>query len=97
MGKTKSQPETTPKKEPQPTGVSNAPSINTVLVEMAWQVAIPFMGFTLLGNWIDGQTETEPLFTLIGLGLGIASVVLIVKRLMAKHFPHSAQKESKDV
>ena len=95
MGKAKSQSSTTRKKEPHRAGVPEVPAIQSVLVEMAWQVAIPFMGFTLGGNWIDGQTETEPLFTIIGLFLGIASVYVIVKRLIAKHWPQQQDKESK--
>ena len=73
--------------------MSEVPKFGTVMAEMAWQVAIPFMAFTLGGNWIDGQNDTEPLFTLIGLFLGIASVTLIVRKLIEKHYPDTFKKE----
>ena len=95
MGKKKSQPKTTQKKEPQPAGVPKVPQFPAVVAEMAWQVAIPFMVLTLGGNWLDGQMETEPVFTVIGLLLGIASVSLIVYRLVQKHYPDTFNKENK--
>ena len=69
------------------------PKFGSVMAEMAWQVAVPFMVFTLGGNWIDGQNDSEPLFTIIGLFLGIASVGLIVKRLIDRHYPDTFKKE----
>lgn len=96
MGNRKSQSGTTRKKEPHRAGVSKAPNITTVFAEMAWQVAIPFMLFTLLGNWIDGKQGTSPLFTIIGLFIGIGSVSLVVHRLIEKHYPDTTNKETKE-
>ena len=93
MGKTKGQPESTPKKEPHRAGVSRDPKIQTALVEMAWQVAIPFMVLTLGGNWIDGQQDTEPVFTIIGMFLGLAAATLLVYRIVQRHYPNTFKKE----
>ncbi len=95
MGNKSSQSETTPKKEPRPAGVSSAPPVRTALVEMAWQVAIPFMVLVLGGNWLDGKYDTGPLFAVIGVFLGVAAVTAIVYRLVERHFPGTLKKEDK--
>ena len=95
MSKQSTQSETTPKKEPHSADVSRGPQFGTVLAEMAWQVAIPFMALTLGGNWIDGKQSTEPLFTIIGLFVGIAAVILVVRKLILKHYPDTYKKEKK--
>ena len=81
---------TTQTKEPAKAGVSSAPSLNNVFAEMSWRVALPFMGFVLLGNWLDERFETDPALTIVGLALGVASVWLIVRRLVQKHFPQES-------
>lgn len=83
----------TPKQEPQSNGVSDAPSFNGVLAEMAWQVAVPFMVLTLFGSWLDGRYDTKPLFTIIGLFLGLAGVTVLVYRLVQKHYPGTFSKK----
>ncbi len=96
MGKPSGQSKTTPKKEPQPAGVSKDPSIQTALAEMAWQVAIPFMVFTLGGNWLDGRQDTEPLFTIIGMFIGLASASLLVYKIVERHYPGTFKKKEGD-
>ena len=95
MGKKQSQSTTTPKKEPQPTVVSSEPNFPKVVAEMAWQVAIPFMVLTLGGSWLDTRYDSKPLFTIIGLLLGVASVTLIVFRLVRVYYPNTFKKDDK--
>lgn len=62
------------------------------LVETAWRVALPFFIFVLGGAAIDRTIETSPIFTLIGLVIGVASISLIVYRYVDQHFPDTFQK-----
>ena len=85
---------TTPGIEPPVTDVSSkqsndpkSPEITTVLIEMAWQVALPFMVFALGGNVLDTRYDTTPIFTLIGLFLAVASVSFLVYRLVSRYYP----------
>jgi ATP synthase protein I len=44
------------------------------LLGMGWYVAISILGGVLGGRWLDGRIGLDPLFTLVGLmlGLGVA-------------------------
>ena len=41
------------------------------LIGIGWYVATCIVLGVLAGLWLDGQLETKPLFTLLGLGLGL--------------------------
>ncbi len=73
--------------------MSKVPPIQSALVEMAWQVAIPFMLFALGGNWLDAKFETRPLFTIIGLFVGLGAVTALVYRIVEKYYPGTFKKE----
>jgi len=95
MGKTKSQPETTPKKEPQPAAVPRVDKVQAALTEMSWQVALPFMAFVLGGNWLDGRYASKPTFTIAGLALGVAAVIVAVRNIVGKYYPNTVNKDDK--
>lgn len=59
------------------------------LADAAWRVAVPLLGLSLVGIWLDRRYETEPLFSLGGLFLGIAMAVLAMYRLLQVHFPET--------
>lgn len=87
MGKKKSTPKTTSKKEPQPAAVPKVPSINNALIETSWRVALPFMLFSLGGIQLDKSQDSAPLFSLIGVALGLLSVSIVIYRYVEEKFP----------
>jgi hypothetical protein len=54
------------------------------LLGIGWYVAICIGGGAFGGRWLDRQTDLSPVFTLLGLGLGIAvALVGMFRMLMA--------------
>ena len=62
----------------------NAGRMGTVLrlVGIGWYVAICIGGGAFGGLWLDRQLDISPLFTLLGLGLGIALAVVGMYRML---------------
>ncbi|MFW6195058.1 MAG: AtpZ/AtpI family protein [Chloroflexota bacterium] len=54
----------------QPKGPRTAETLARLL-GAGWHVALSIAGGTALGFWLDGRWDTTPLFTLLGLALGI--------------------------
>ncbi len=53
------------------------------LLGMGWYVAISILGGVLGGLWLDGRTGLDPLFTLLGLVLGLVAAFYGVYRMAA--------------
>ena len=65
------------------------------LVGIGWYVAICIGGGAIGGLWLDRKLDLSPLFTLIGLRVGIAvAVVGMYRLLMAVLTSASENKES---
>ena len=43
------------------------------LIGIGWYIATCIVIGTLAGLWLDGQTDTRPVFTLLGIFFGLAS------------------------
>ena len=43
------------------------------LIGIGWYFAICIIAGVVGGLWLDGQADTKPLFTLLGIGLGLAT------------------------
>lgn len=41
------------------------------LIGIGWYIATCIVMGTLAGLWLDGQTDTRPVFTLLGIALGL--------------------------
>ena len=52
------------------------------LVGIGWYVAICIGGGSLGGLWLDGKLGLSPIFTLVGLGLGIAVAIAGMYRML---------------
>ena len=52
------------------------------LVGIGWDVAICIGGGAALGLWIDDKLDLNPVFTLLGLGLGIALAIIGMFRML---------------
>ena len=48
--------------------------------ELAYIIALPVIGFSLAGKWLDGRFGTMPLFTMIGIVLAIVSTTIWIYR-----------------
>ena len=54
------------------------------LLGVGWYVAICTLGGGLGGYWLDGKFSVSPLFTLVGLGLGLTLAIFgMIKMLTA--------------
>ena len=52
------------------------------LVGIGWYVAVCIAGGGLGGWWLDNKLGLSPIFTLVGLGLGIAVAVVGMYRML---------------
>ena len=52
------------------------------LLGIGWYVAICIVGGVLGGVWLDRQLDVGPLFTLVGLGAGVAVAVIGMYRML---------------
>ncbi len=52
------------------------------LVGIGWYVAVCIGGGSFGGLWLDRQLGLSPVFTLVGLGLGIAVAVVGMYRML---------------
>jgi len=48
--------------------------------DTTWRMFVPSVGFTLLGVWLDNQFGSKPLFLAIGVVVGFAGAILLVKK-----------------
>ena len=93
---------TTPGKEPiNSSHVSGAEKKETGLgahlAETAWRVALPFFIFSLGGIWADSQFDTDPLFSVIGVFVALASVAAVVYKYVSSNFPETFKRGDNDV
>ena len=51
-------------------------------IGIGWLVAICIAGATMLGLWVDGRLSTKPIFTIVGLILGLVAAVFSLARVL---------------
>ena len=61
---------------------SNKLRLALQLLGIGWYVAICIGGGAFGGLWLDRQTNLGPIFTLVGLGLGIAVAIIGMFRML---------------
>ena len=64
------------------------------LTGIGWYVAVCIGGGALGGWWLDGRIGLSPVFTLLGLGLGIAVALVGMMRMLLAIF---AAKSDSDI
>ncbi len=52
------------------------------MVGVGWYVAVTILVGVVGGLWLDGRFSSSPLFTLLGLGLGIAAALYGMFRML---------------
>ncbi len=64
-------------------------------LELGFAIAVPLVGFLLLGIWIDRKIGTMPLFTIGLLLAGLATIVVEVRYLIMPFLEKRSQKKEK--
>ena len=75
-------------KEPndRSSGTSRPPERSTVVLLLAtmldttWRMFVPVLGLAALGLWADTKWQTGPLWSLIGVTIGIAIAALLIRK-----------------
>lgn len=52
--------------------------IFATIADTTWRMFVPVLAGVLGGLWIDNQLGTKPLYTFIGLGVGVLLAALLV-------------------
>lgn len=65
------------------------------LVGMGWYVATCIVVGIVGGIWLDNQTNTLPLFTLLGLFLGLAAAFIGIYRMVQETVEDEDREEQK--
>lgn len=62
-------------------------------LELGFMIALPIVGFMLLGLWLDKKIDTMPLFALIGLVIGLISAIVEVVKVIIPFLEKRSQKK----
>lgn len=53
-------------------------SIFATIADTTWRMFVPVLAGVLGGLWLDTRIGTKPLYTFVGLGVGVVLAVLLV-------------------
>ncbi len=70
--------------KPQPPERSTVVLLFATAADTTWRMFVPTLGGALGGLWIDGAMNTEPIFAVGGLALGILVTAFLVKQQYSK-------------
>lgn len=59
-------------------------SVLGLLSMLGVAIVVPIIGGVIAGVWMDGKMETKPLFTLLGLGLGLLSAGWVAYKMIMR-------------
>jgi F0F1-type ATP synthase assembly protein I len=62
--------------------------------ELGFLIALPLIGFLLLGIWLDKAAKTLPLFTGISLIAGLAATVVEVRKIILPFLEKRSKKHN---
>jgi len=71
-------------KKPTPPDSSTVILLLGTIGDTTWRMFVPTVGLTLLGLWADKQLATTPWMTVLGVILGSAIAILLVRAQMKK-------------
>ena len=66
------------------------------LLGIGWYVAFCILGGAFGGVWLDGRMDLSPLFTLIGIGLGLVAAGIGMVRMLSAVFDQAAESNSEE-
>jgi hypothetical protein len=58
-------------------------TVALTFLDTTWRIAVPVIGFTILGIYVDLKLDTKPWLTFLSVLLGFGGAVLLVKRQIA--------------
>lgn len=64
-------------------------------LEMGFMIALPLVGFLLVGIWIDKKLDTMPLFTVIFVIISLVSVVAELRYIILPLLEKRSQNKDK--
>lgn len=64
-------------------------------LELGFMIALPLVGFLLLGLWLDKKFDTMPLFVIVCLLAGFIGVFIEVKQLILPFLEKRSKKDQK--
>ncbi|MBC7512549.1 AtpZ/AtpI family protein [Candidatus Saccharibacteria bacterium] len=73
-----------------PSGTPRPPKNSTVvlllgtMLDTTWRMFGPTLGLAALGLWADTRSGTGPLYSLLGVGIGIVIAALLVRHQFKK-------------
>jgi F0F1-type ATP synthase assembly protein I len=79
MKKPAAKPSTTPAANDAKDSISDLKIIQS-FADTTWRIAVPVIGLTLIGIYIDKNHGTKPWLTLLGSVIGFIIAALLVKR-----------------
>jgi F0F1-type ATP synthase assembly protein I len=56
----------------------------TIAADTTWRMFVPIIGGTIGGVWADNTFATKPLWTVIGVSVGIVVATLLVRQQLRK-------------
>lgn len=63
------------------------------LIGLGWYIAVCIAGGVIIGTWVDGALHVAPLFTIIGLFLGLIASFYGVFRMVTSAVQDTERKE----
>ena len=73
----------------------NSEVFKVFVTDLAWQIAIVMVAPPFIGFWLDGKFDAKPVFSLIGVLIGAASAVLVVRRFVKNNSSNDSKADKK--
>ncbi len=65
-------------------GLGREVSLLALSGEIGWKLALPLLGFMIIGIKLDRSLHTTPLLMLLGIGLSLTTSVILIARMIAR-------------
>lgn len=65
-----------------PTDKSAVILLFTIAADTTWRMFVPIIGGTILGVWADNTMASKPLWTIVGIAVGVVVAALLVRQQM---------------
>ena len=72
--------------DPKPKKSLNKSELVSIAFELGFIIALPIVGFGLLGKWLDARFGSEPMITLAAILLAITSTSVWIYRKFKNYF-----------
>ncbi len=73
-------PDDTPSGTPRPPERTTVVLLLATMLDTTWRMFVPTLGLTALGLWADTSWGTGPLWSLVGVTIGIVIAALLIRQ-----------------